>query len=224
MSSQPGAGSQKILVSDFDGTMTANDFYELAVQSLLPPDTPDHWAEYRAGRITHFEALRRYFAAIRVSEESVWEVVKQMVLDADLSGAVASLRNAGWEIVIASAGCDWYIRRLLLEAGVTIELHANPGHFVPGRGLLMELPKASPFLSTELGINKAGIVQHYLSLGRTVAFGGDGFPDVAPARLVDSELRFARGDLAEVLQAENLAFNRYETWSDIATMILSRND
>ena len=34
----------RVLVSDFDGTMTRNDFYKLAVERLLPPDTPDHWA------------------------------------------------------------------------------------------------------------------------------------------------------------------------------------
>ena len=54
-----------VLVSDFDGTMTGHDFYKLVIESLLPPDTPDYWAMYRAGTITHFEALRRYFAAIR---------------------------------------------------------------------------------------------------------------------------------------------------------------
>ena len=41
-----------VLVSDFDGTMTRHDFYKLAIESLLSPDTPDYWAEYRAGAIT----------------------------------------------------------------------------------------------------------------------------------------------------------------------------
>ena len=55
---------RRILVSDFDGTMTRRDFYQLAVERLLPPDVPNYWAEYRAGRMTHFEALQAYFAAI----------------------------------------------------------------------------------------------------------------------------------------------------------------
>ena len=59
----------KVLVSDFDGTMTQYDFYKLAIEFLLPADTPDYWVEYRAGTITHFEALRRYFAAIRATDE-----------------------------------------------------------------------------------------------------------------------------------------------------------
>lgn len=40
---------EKVLVSDFDGTMTRHDFYKLAVESLVPAETPDYWAEYRTG-------------------------------------------------------------------------------------------------------------------------------------------------------------------------------
>src|SRR5438270_5310877 len=100
-----GSGQVGVLVSDFDGTMTRHDFYKLAIESLLPPDTPDYWAEYRTGAITHFEALRSYFAAIRASEDEMVAVVKQMDLDAQLPAAVESLRRAGWAVVIASAGC-----------------------------------------------------------------------------------------------------------------------
>ena len=55
-------------VRDFDGTLTRHDFFRLALDRLLPPGVPDHWQEYRAGRLTHFEAMRRYYASIRASE------------------------------------------------------------------------------------------------------------------------------------------------------------
>jgi phosphoserine phosphatase len=35
-----------------------------------------------------------------------------------------ALKDSGWEIVIASAGCDWYIRYLLNKVGVSVVLHA----------------------------------------------------------------------------------------------------
>jgi 2-hydroxy-3-keto-5-methylthiopentenyl-1-phosphate phosphatase len=224
VNSVDGATSRRVLVSDFDGTMTRHDFYKLATETLLPPETPDYWAEYRAGVLTHFEALRRYFAAIRASEEVVLTVVKQMQLDAGLPAALQSLRRAGWDVVITSAGCDWYIQRLLDQAGVSIEVHANPGKFEVGKGLLMEMPQGSPFLSPTLGINKTGVVQHFLAEGRTVAFAGDGFPDADPARLVPGDLRFARGDLANLLQKDGLAFHRFDNWTDIANALLNRKD
>ena len=99
--------SRSVLVSDFDGTMTRRDFFKLAIQQLLPPDGPDFWSEYRAGQITHFEALRRYFAEIRATEAEVIAVVDQMELDPELPQAVAELRRANWKIIVTSGGCDW---------------------------------------------------------------------------------------------------------------------
>jgi 2,3-diketo-5-methylthio-1-phosphopentane phosphatase len=202
--------------------MTSHDFYKLAIEALLPPNTPDYWAEYRTGTITHFEALRRYFAAIRASEKEVLAVVEKMELDPALPGAVSDLQQAGWEVVVTSAGCDWYIRRLLGAAGVSIEVHSNPGRFEEGKGLLMEMPMSSPYLSTTLGVDKAHVVRRRLDEGRTVAFAGDGFPDAEAARLVPGDLRFARGDLAAVLAGEQLPFHPFDTWSDIARVLLAR--
>jgi 2,3-diketo-5-methylthio-1-phosphopentane phosphatase len=211
-----------VLVSDFDGTMTRHDFYSLAIKSILPPDTPDHWAEYRAGRITHFEALRRYFASIRASEAEVQAVVERMELDPKLPAAVAELREAGWNVIVASAGCDWYIRRLLDAAGVKLEVHSNPGRFEPERGLVMDMPAGSPFLSATLGVDKTAIVRHLLADGMQVAFAGDGFPDADSARLVAEDLRFARGDLSDVLAGEGLTFHTFQAWSDIADILIRR--
>jgi 2,3-diketo-5-methylthio-1-phosphopentane phosphatase len=214
--------SRGVLVSDFDGTMARNDFYKLVIESLLPDDTPNYWAEYRASTITHFEALRRYFASIRASEKEVLAVVERMNLDPELPAAVKSLRSAGWDVIVVSAGCDWYIRRLLESAGVSLVVHSNPGRFEAGKGLLMELPVTSPFLSQALGVDKAKVVQQQIDAGHTVAFAGDGFPDAESARLVTGELRFARGDLADVLEREHLEFNSFDKWSDIARVLLQR--
>ncbi len=216
------AGKQGVLVSDFDGTMTRHDFYRLAIECLIPPNTPDYWAEYRTGAISHFEALRRYFATIRLREDEVLAAVERMELDPNLRSAVESLHQAGWSVVIASAGCDWYIRRLLAAAEVEVEVHSNPGRFEPGKGLLMEMPTESAYWSPSLGVDKAEIVRRYLAEGKTVAFAGDGFPDAESARLVQDDLRFARGDLASVLQSENRPFHFYGTWSEIADTLVGR--
>ncbi len=212
-----------VLVSDFDGTMTAHDFYKLAIERLIPPTTPDFWTEYRAGTITHFEALRRYFAAIRGNESEVQAVVRQMDLDPQLPDGVSQLQAQGWQVVVTSAGCAWYIDRLLIEAGVGVTVYANPGRYNEEQGLVMELPADSPFLSAELGVDKSAVVRSHLSRGATVAFAGDGFPDAEPARLVPAELRFARGDLADVLRQEGLDFRAFSVWSDIPRRLLSVN-
>jgi 2,3-diketo-5-methylthio-1-phosphopentane phosphatase len=212
-----------ILVSDFDGTITQHDFFRLVVDVLQPNNTADYWEEYRVGRKTHFEALQAIFAEIRVDEPALLDLLRQLNPDPELAPLVAALRAAGWEVIVASAGCAWYIRRVLKERNLTLKVHANPGQFVPGRGLRMELPRTSPFFSPTHGIDKAAVVRETRQTGRHVAFAGDGYPDVEAAALVVPELRFARADLARALSESGLAFRPFEQWADVARSLLRRS-
>lgn len=209
--------SNAVLVSDFDGTMTRYDFYQLVRERLLPRDTPDFWEGYRAGRMSHFEALRAIFASIRSEESEVLQIVNEMALDPELPQAVSTLREAGWDVVVASAGCDWYIKKLLGDCGVAVPVFANPGRFVPGEGLLMSLPEKGEFFSNTLGVDKAAVVRKARTKCRHVAFAGDGYPDIDAAELVPAHLRFARGALVECAANKGLAFISFERWSKIAT-------
>jgi 2-hydroxy-3-keto-5-methylthiopentenyl-1-phosphate phosphatase len=207
--------TRRILVSDFDGTMTRLDFYRLVVDHLLPPDVPDYWARYRAGELTHFDALRLYFAATQPGEPVLIDLAHQMELEPNLKQELQALRAKGWDVVVASAGCSWYIDLLLAEADVTLEVHASPGQVEDGR-LLMELPLASPFCSAETGIDKAAVVRDALKRSEVVAFAGDGYPDLEPALLVPEEYRFARSALAEALDEQNEPYRPFERWAEVA--------
>jgi 2,3-diketo-5-methylthio-1-phosphopentane phosphatase len=216
---------RKVLVTDFDGTMTDHDFYQLVLAELLPPDVPDHWSDYLADRITHFEALRRYFAAIpaddSADEAAVLRLVDSMGIVPDLAAWIDRLDRSGWDVVVASAGCRWYIDRLLDRAGVELVTHTNDGDFVFGQGLVMRLPTGSPFFSRTHGVDKAAVVRDAILNHPRVAFAGDGFPDEEAARLVPAELRFARGDLASVLEKANLTFHRFESWAEVAGRLVA---
>jgi 2-hydroxy-3-keto-5-methylthiopentenyl-1-phosphate phosphatase len=206
---------RSVLVTDFDGTLTKNDYYTLVRRRLVPSDTPDFWAAYREGRMTHFEALRAYFDAARPDEAAHVALVDEMGLDPALAEGIASLNAAGWRVVVVSYGCLWYIDRLLGAAGVDLEVHANPGALEGGR-LAMRLPTNTPFPSADNGISKESVIRWHQEQGSVVAFAGDGPADVEPALLVPPGLRFARADLAEELQAREERFRPFDRWSEIA--------
>ena len=208
-----------ILISDFDGTITRYDFFDLVRKRWPFPAQNDPWEKFVASEITHFEALAEIFACIRTTEADLLELVDSMELDASFAKAVRVLQDRGWEIVIASAGCDWYIDFLLKKAGVSVSVHANPGVFDAERGLQMSLPERSPFFSATKGVNKAAIVQDALKRSDRVAFAGDGRPDLRPALLVLPQLRFARGWLAETLNERGEKFHPFERWSEIADQL-----
>lgn len=210
----------RILVSDFDGTMTKFDFFDLARRDLPTAADHDYWQDYVAGRITHFEALAGIFGSIRADWPGIEKVLDGMQLDPTLNGSVARLRAAGWKIVVASAGCGWYVERLLARAGVELKVHANPGVFAPETGLRLTLPVDSPYFKRETGIDKCAIVRAALARDPRAVFAGDGRPDLAPANLVAPENRFARGWLADHLRKTGESYRPFETWSQIAEALL----
>ena len=216
------AMSSSILVSDFDGTVTRRDFYSCVVEELLEPADLQPWHDYVAGEISHFEALRRIFLRIPDGEEEVAEkILPRMEIDPDLGESVARLKDAGWEVIVVSNGCGWYIKRLLDERGIDLPVHTNPGHFEPGKGLVMELPRDSPFFELETGVSKLAVVEDALSRGARVAFAGDGRPDLEPALKVEPAFRFAREWLAEALEGKGESFHSIDRWSDIAEHLLT---
>jgi 2-hydroxy-3-keto-5-methylthiopentenyl-1-phosphate phosphatase len=211
-----------LLVTDFDGTLTRREFYELAVERLVPSDLPDQWAAYRAGETTHFDALATIFASIRDAEGAELDaVLTAMELEPDLAELVARLRAAGWDVAVVSAGCGWYIERLLDAAGVALRVHANPGELTPEGRLVMRRPDG-PYASHELGVDKAAVVRDGLRRHERVAFAGDGYPDLEAARLVPAQYRYARGDLATALASEGLGYVGFERWADVVAGVLDR--
>ncbi len=216
----PDATARKILVSDFDGTMTRRDFFQLVNENLLPPGMPDYWGRYLAGEITHFEALQAIFGSVTAGEAALTGLVARMGLEPNLKAEIEALRSSGWAVIVASAGCDWYIRKLLVEADVSIEAHSNPGWIEDDR-LVMKLPTGSDYFSSETGIDKVGVVFKAMARASTVAFVGDGLPDLAPALIVPSALRFARGVLAEELTRMGESFHPFNHWSDVAQALIA---
>ena len=193
---------RKIFISDYDGTITDKDFYSLLAERYIPGDTPDYFAQYREGRITHFEAMAAYFAFAPTKEQELEELLAASQVDPDLGESAALLQRAGWELWVVSAGSSWYVERVLRQAGVAASVYSNPGRLENGRGLVLEkLGPTSPFHSASVGVDKSAVVRHALHIAETVAFAGDGPPDLQPALLVRPNLRFAREFLAKALRA-----------------------
>src|SRR5690349_980921 len=122
--------ARALLITDFDGTVAREDFYQLVIAKLLPRNVPNFWQDYLDGKITHFEVLRNYFSLIRQKESDVLKLLDAMELDPAFPEVLRALRDAGWDVVIASAGCRWYIDRLLSHVEDPPVVHANPGRFV----------------------------------------------------------------------------------------------
>lgn len=210
-----------VLISDFDGTITEHDFYQLLVERYIPRDAPNYLELYRQGKMSHFEAMAKYFSWAPTDEASLRQLLSDTRPDPRMAESVAKLKAAGWELVIVSAGSSWYIDRILGGVGVSVTVHANPGRVVARRGLVIDRPYDSPFYNEETGISKRDVVLDAVRRGAKVYYAGDGSPDIDSAMLVRPNRRFARGYLAEYLSRRREGFNEFERWSEIVDELLS---
>jgi 2,3-diketo-5-methylthio-1-phosphopentane phosphatase len=212
---------KRAFISDFDGTITKNDFYLLIASQCMRDSDPDrYFALYRAGRLSHFDAMAAYFKHAPTDAAELERLIEQTEPDPAFGRSVRKLRDASWDLIIVSAGSTWYIERVLQRAGVDAVVHSNPGRIEAGQGLVLERAVDSPFYSEDVGIDKAAVVRDALSRFEKVAFAGDGPPDVEPALAVAPELRFARSYLADELGRRGERFHRYAEWSEIVSALL----
>lgn len=212
----PTATHRKLFITDFDGTLTDVDFYETILEALPEERRPPYWEEFLAGRMSLFEMLRQVFLVGPKRLPEILELVERTGFDPDAGAAWRTLQEAGWQLAVVSAGCRWYIDLLLERYGIEAAVIANPGQFVEGTGLVMELPAEAEFRHERRGIDKAAVVQAALATFDDVAFAGDGRPDLEAIRLVRDGRRFAKSWLAENLAAEGVAFEPFARWSEIA--------
>jgi len=208
-----------LLISDFDGTVTDHDFFECAVKHLDDDAVAGYWEEYVAGRMSHFEALRGIFSHLRGGEEAIMAIARETRVDPAVRQSVQEMRSAGWDVLIVSAGCAWYVDRLLAEHGVELTVISNPGRIAGNGSLEMLLPQDSPFFSPETGVDKSAVVRWALEHVEDVAFAGDGRPDEVPARQVATGRRFACGWLAEQFSTDGTPFQPITRWSDIGGLL-----
>jgi 2,3-diketo-5-methylthio-1-phosphopentane phosphatase len=203
------------LVSDFDGTITRYDFYLLIRKLCMSESAPDYFESYRTGQLTHFDAMAAYFSHAPDSEAALEKMLTLTEPDPDFVQAASTLNAASWDLIIVSAGSNWYIERILQSLGVEAVVHSNPGQIQKGHGLVIERPTGTPFFSAEVGIDKSAVVNDALNRYEQVAFAGDGPPDLEPCLLVEPRFRLARGYLAEELRRRQEQFQEFCSWADI---------
>lgn len=212
-----------VLVTDFDGTMTAVDFFDV-ILDVVPTETmPDYWGDCVAGKLTHVEALHGIFQHAPRDLSVLEALLPKTQLDPRTADSVRQLKEHGWDVVVVSAGSQWYIDQILAPIANDVRIIANPGGFTPEAGLSMTWPpREVPWYSQHFGIDKAAIIRELQARGATrIAFAGDGRPDLAAARIVTEENRFARSWLAEMLAGEGFIYRPFDKWSDIAIALLA---
>ena len=73
--------TKTVLISDFDGTISGEDFFGMVVEKLLKKEDIKPWNDYESGKITHFEALSRIFAKVSIEQEKLDAFIQNIKID-----------------------------------------------------------------------------------------------------------------------------------------------
>lgn len=203
-------------VSDFDGTITGDDFFAYASKAFFDEKSLAPWHRFKRGEITHFEALREMFAQIRVSRGELDAFMDKIPVDEGFAAAAQLCCEKNMPIYICSAGCDYYINYLIgdIIKKYDITLVTNYGSYSPETGLVLQMPPVdSPYFDASTGISKAAIVNRLHREGYEVIYAGDGLPDYEAAW--NADVVFARRDLLSKCREAGIAARNFNDFGVI---------
>jgi len=211
-------------VSDFDGTLSKEDFFNMVVDRLLTREDILPWQDFLAGKITHLEALSRIFARVRIPQAELDIFIQSIQIDPKAKETFELCKKLSIPIYICSAGMDYYILKRIPQyiEQYRIQIISNKGEYSPETGFKVTPPPAgSPFYSKSTGIAKDELVNHLQKQGYFTIFAGDGRPDIKAAKITDAV--FAKSVLLDFCREQNVKTLKFDDFGDITEYIKTSN-
>ena len=204
---------------DFDGTITIDD----TLDQLLAHHTQDEsWKDaerlWQQGRIGSFECLSRQLSSVRISAGDLRFFLDGIAIDTATSSLFKFMNTLGVPFAVLSDGIDSFIAHIFAASRLDPVVRANSVRFVGSR---LELVCPHRNAACESGAahckcrsGEALSVDH-----RRTIYIGDGRSDLCPSRKADYV--FAKGALANHLEAEGIAFERFDSLADVVASLRS---
>ena len=197
---------------DFDGTITIQDIGAALLETFCPGTWRQIEDEYRSGKISVEEEVRRQFAGMRVSHGVILDFVAQTAeVRPGFSQLVGDCRKEGMRFVIVSNGLDLYIEPILQELGLPgLERYSGRAG-VTAEGITVDYIYPGGANSGE-GF-KLACLRHLRAGGMPIVYIGDAISDILPAREADHVI--ARGELLDHFRLNRLSHSSFETFYDV---------
>ena len=209
-----------VFVSDFDGTLTEKDFYQMMIDDYLGDVGQTLYKEWRQGLHLDKDFLGKIYSTINREEDEILKDILRIEWDESAHEFIQKVRQCGGEFIILSAGTSYYIERLLKEKGLSdIKVYSNPGIY-KDKGIHLQIDENSLYYSERYGIDKAKVVEDLKKQYTHVFYAGDSAPDILPCKIAD--MAFAKGSLQEMLRAENIDFIPIKSFKDVATILIEK--
>ena len=207
-------------VTDFDGTITHNDFFHVVIDAYFEEKDLQTWYDYKAGKKDHFDALSSIFGKIRADKKDFDELIDTINVDKDFTNVLSLCSEKKIPVYVVSAGSSYYIQRRIgkILSKYNAKLIVNGGEYSPETGLTMiKPPSDSVYFDDAVGVSKVKVVQDLKNRGFFVIFAGDGGVDFEAAKVAD--VVFAKNALLEKCREANIEVKPFSSFKDIFDFI-----
>lgn len=195
------------VVLDWDGTCTERDSLHMVLEHFGDPAVYQRVeGALLEGRITYRQLMEEEFATVHASLD---DVVAFLLADARLRPGFHELVAKHNPVVLSSGFCE-LIEPVLAREGVSLELRANRIEPRPD-GWVVRWRDDSPCRICGDLCKRRGLPDG------PVAFVGDGYSDRCAA--LAAERVFARDGLADWLDGEGVAYERYHDFHDVLAVL-----
>ena len=206
---------EKILVSDFDGTITKKDTLSKFLEDYADPKWLDIENDWRDGKFGSQECLVRQFALVpRLCPELIDEFLETVEIDEWFIRFCTKAREHSMPVVILSDGLDYFINKILERHNIDfINVITNHAYFNEYGKFILEFPNDSKHCTNGAGTCKCKVVKNLKKLYKTVYYVGDGASDFCVSKVPD--IVFAKAGLAEYCDNNSIKYAKYNNYKTI---------
>lgn len=206
---------KKLVLIDFDGTITKNDVGALLFNSLSKKKSKKIVSDWIQGKISSKECLEKECELIGITEKRLKKFALSQKIDEHFLGFVDLCKGEKIDLAILSDGLDFYINLILKKYHLEdIPFYSNTVS-LKGKKLVPGFPYYNK------GCGNCGNCKkyHLMNLrkpGQKVVYIGDGLSD--RCAVGEADFVFAKNDLKSFCEKEKIDYFEFKDFEDVISV------
>jgi 2-hydroxy-3-keto-5-methylthiopentenyl-1-phosphate phosphatase len=207
--------ANKLVLVDFDGTITQNDVGALLFNSYSKEKSKKIVSEWLQGKISSKECLQKECELIEITKKHLKNFALSQKIDEHFCDFVDLCKREKMDLAILSDGLDYYIKLILTKYHLEdIPFYSNTVRF-EGKKLIPEFPYYDQGCGN-CGNCKKYHLENLRRPNQNVVYIGDGLSD--KCAILEADFVFAKKDLKSFCEKEEIDYFEFKDFRDVISV------